>query len=64
MNLEFNDLLKILAIFDIAASRGAFKGNELAEVGAVFNRVQMAAQEMEKINAVFQTPLDEELKPE
>jgi hypothetical protein len=67
MKLELNDLIGILAIFDLAASRGTFKGNELAEVGIVFNRVQLAAkamQEESRINGVYSTPADEELKPE
>ena len=70
MKLELNDLIGILAIFDLAASRGTFKGNELAEVGVIFNRVQLAAKAMQEemvgqqVNGVFATPPEEELKPE
>ena len=70
MKLELSDLIGILAIFDLAATRGTFQGNELAEVGAIFNRVQLAAKEMQEemvgqqVNCVFATPPEEELKPE
>lgn len=67
MKLELNDLIGILAIFDLAATRGTFQGNELAEVGAIFNRVQQVAQAMQeesRINGMHSTPHDEELRPE
>lgn len=72
MKIELNDLIGILAIVDLAATRGAFKGNELAEVGAMFNRIQMVAQSMqqeltsdqEQVNGMFATPTGQELTPE
>lgn len=71
MKLELNDLIGILAIFDLAATRGAFKGNELAEIGAIFNRIQQVAQAIQQemvdggqVNGVFASPADEELTPE
>ncbi len=33
------DLQEILAIFDLASSRGAFRGNELAMVGSKYNKL-------------------------
>ena len=37
--LQLVDLQNLLAIIDIASTRGAFKGPELSQVGAVFDRV-------------------------
>jgi len=64
MKLELNDLVAVLAIFDLAASRGAFKANELAEIGAVFNKVQTLAQLVQRNAEIQSTPPDEELMPE
>lgn len=39
-SLGLNDLQTVLAIIDTATQRSAFKANELAAVGILYNRVQ------------------------
>jgi|AntAceMinimDraft_11_1070367.scaffolds.fasta_scaffold01115_8 hypothetical protein len=39
--LTVTDLQNIRSIIDIAATRGAFKANEMAAVGAVFNKLDV-----------------------
>lgn len=39
--LTVTDLQNIRAIVDIAATRGAFKANEMAAVGTVFNKLDV-----------------------
>ena len=39
--LTVTDLQNIRAIIDIAATRGAFKANEMAAVGTVFNKLDI-----------------------
>lgn len=39
--LTVTDLQNIRAIIDIAATRGAFKANEMAAVGTVFNKLDV-----------------------
>lgn len=43
-NLNINDLLSAVKIIDACSERGAFKGNELANVGAVRDRLEAFAQ--------------------
>ena len=43
-NLSLQDLQNLLIIVDIATQRGAFKGNELGQIGAVFDRVSQFLQ--------------------
>lgn len=43
-NLNINDLLGAVKIIDACSERGAFKGNELANVGAVRDRLEAFAQ--------------------
>jgi hypothetical protein len=42
--LSIVDLQQILNIIDLASSRGAFRGAELASVGISYNRVQAFVQ--------------------
>ena len=42
--LNVNDLLSVVKIIDACSERGAFKGNELASVGAVRERIAAFAQ--------------------
>jgi hypothetical protein len=39
ITLTINDLATLRNIIDLASTRGAFRANELAEVGVVFNRL-------------------------
>jgi hypothetical protein len=43
-NLELTDLQNLLMIIDVASQRGAFKGPELSQVGAVFDKVNQFLQ--------------------
>jgi hypothetical protein len=43
-NLSLQDLQNLLIIVDIATQRGAFKGNELGQIGSVFDRVSQFLQ--------------------
>ena len=38
--LGLNDLSSMLTIIEVCSSRGAFRAEELATVGALFNKVQ------------------------
>lgn len=40
VTLGLNDLQTVLTIIDTVTQRGAFKANELAAVGILYNRVQ------------------------
>ena len=42
--LNINDLLSIVKIIDACSERGAFKGNEMASVGAVRERIAAFAE--------------------
>jgi len=39
VNLEVTDLQNAAQIIDLAVQRGAFKGNEAEQVGAVYNKL-------------------------
>ena len=39
VNLEVTDLQNAAQIIDLAVQRGAFRGNEAAQVGAVYNKL-------------------------
>lgn len=42
--LNINDLLSVVKIIDACSERGAFKGNELASVGSVRDRLAAFAE--------------------
>ena len=42
--LNVNDLFSVVKIIDACSERGAFKGNELASVGAVRERIAAFAE--------------------
>lgn len=42
--LNINDLVSIVKIIDACSERGAFKGNEMASVGAVRERIAAFAE--------------------
>jgi hypothetical protein len=54
--LSLNDLYALVQIVDLASSRGAFRGNELSQVGAVHDRVARFLE----ITAQAQTPEGED----
>lgn len=39
IKLTINDLVTLRNIVDLASTRGAFRANELAEVGEIYNRL-------------------------
>lgn len=51
-SVNLNDLQKLLQIVDVASSRGAFRGSELSQVGAVYDKVNgllnFVAEQQEK----------------
>jgi hypothetical protein len=42
--LNINDLFSVIKIIDACSERGAFKGNEMASVGAVRERIAAFAE--------------------
>jgi len=42
--LNINDLFSVIKIIDACSERGAFKGNEMASVGAVRDRIAAFAE--------------------
>lgn len=43
-SIDVQDIKNLVALIDLAAQRGAFKGPELSHVGAVFDRITTALQ--------------------
>jgi hypothetical protein len=39
-SINLTDLQNFLTVLDLASSRGAFRGNELEPVGALYNKVK------------------------
>lgn len=52
-DLSVTDLLNIRAVLDVAATRGAFKANEMSAVGTVYNKLDTF------LNAVAPAPAQE-----
>ena len=55
-SISLNDLQVLSNIVDLATQRGAFRGNELTQVGAVFDKLstflaQVAAAQAEQTDA-------------
>ena len=55
-SISLNDLQVLANIVDLATQRGAFRGNELTQVGAVFDKLstflaQVAAAQAEQTDA-------------
>jgi hypothetical protein len=40
-SINLSDLQSLLNVIDIATQRGAFKGNELSQVGAVYDKLDV-----------------------
>ena len=68
--LNINDLLSVVKIIDACSERGAFRGNEMASVGSVRDRLAAFAEantpKPEEVNEDGQEELpeiDEDFKP-
>jgi len=46
--INMTDISTIVQIIDACSARGAFKGDELADVGALRNKMIVMAQEMKE----------------
>jgi len=60
-SISLQDLQVLLQIVDLASSRGAFRGAELTQVGAIFDKLNaflsfIAQQQKEKSEAEGSTP--------
>ena len=63
-SISLNDLQVLANIVDLATQRGAFRGNELSQVGAVFDKLsaflaQVAAAQAEQAGAGEEAPAQE-----
>lgn len=47
-DLNLNDLVAVRSIIDIASTRGAFKANEMAAVGTVYNKIDRFLTQAQK----------------
>ena len=62
-SISLNDLQVLANIVDLASQRGAFRGNELTQVGAVFDKLsaflqQVAAAQAANAEAEGETPAE------
>lgn len=63
-SLNINDLLSVVKIIDACSERGAFKGNEMASVGAVRERIaEFAEANKPKPEEVNEEEVEEDFKP-
>jgi hypothetical protein len=68
-SINLSDLQSLLNVIDLATSRGAFRGNELTQVGAVFDKLDnflkfVAAQQAAQEEAASEAEQTEELETE
>jgi len=49
--MTMTDISLVVQIIDACSSRGAFKGDELADVGALRNKMLVIAEEMKKMES-------------
>lgn len=47
-NLSIQDLASLKSIIDVASQRGAFKPNEMAQVGATYNKLDAFLNEIQR----------------
>jgi len=40
-NVSLQDLQNLLIVIDLATSRGAFRGNEISQIGALFDKLSL-----------------------
>ena len=52
--LSLGDLKNLTTIIDIASSRGAFRANEMASIGLMYNKLQSFLQKTAPSNAAQQ----------
>jgi hypothetical protein len=67
ITLTINDLATLRNVIDLASTRGAFRANELSEVGEVYNRLSQfveasvaAAQAQQEPQAAEQSDNDQQ----
>lgn len=53
-SISLNDLQTLANIVDLASQRGAFRGNELTQVGAVFDKLSSFLQQVAEAQASAQ----------
>lgn len=68
-SINLSDLQSLLNVIDLATSRGAFRGNELTQVGAIFDKLDnflkfVAAQQEAQQEATSETEQTDELATE
>ena len=68
-SINLSDLQSLLNVIDLATSRGAFRGNELTQVGAVFDKLDnflkfVAAQQAAQEEAASESEQTEEMATE
>lgn len=37
--IDLNDLQNVLKVFDVCSARGAFKANEMEQIGVLYNKI-------------------------
>lgn len=60
--ITVNDVMAMCQIINLAASRGAFRGDELTEVGAIYDRLSSMLESVQtatQIDASHTTPSGE-----
>jgi hypothetical protein len=63
MQLTINDIAAALQVIDIVTSRGAFRGDELSQVGALRDKLAAfvkASQEAQSAEEAVDTPAEAE----
>lgn len=68
-SINLSDLQSLLNVIDLATSRGAFRGNELTQVGAVFDKLDnflkfVAAQQAAQEEAASESEQTEDMATE
>lgn len=64
--LSLEELNMLMQVVDLAVQRGAFRGNEISQVGAVFDKLSAFLGAVAKANqpAEGEAPVEEEAAPE
>lgn len=63
-SISLNDLQVLANIVDLASQRGAFRGNELTQVGAVFDKLSAFLQQVAAAQAANAEAQEGEEAPE
>lgn len=63
-SISLNDLQVLANIVDLASQRGAFRGNELSQVGTVFDKLTGFLQQVAATQAAESESADEEAPKE